>query len=489
MVWGWQVDPVNCGQALNKYSIIGLLRQATEKTLSRPEIISSGFKRAGLFPWNTDAPNISKLLPGSVFQSVTLGSTEPSSIAISPKTLGTSSDSSSGEAVSSSPLDVSSSSNIITMESAEVSSIAISSQTSADISPAAAVSSMVVSAASDIISMESPEVSIIAISSQTLDASTTHTSSVGDGSTATLSPDVCVYSAPPEPSSSANSRSLSSIPAMVVSPSPELSSIESPEVSEFVPLDEPTHSTPVDLSNSTYNTEESPADVLNDAMIETHEHENNTPANTFSTPRIMRCPTCFKRIPESVFHIHASYCEPAPSPSDTSTSDIDPVPADESLSSVPVFTLSDRLTMLNKFEVLLLSSEQVSEFNQLFKERKLGMMEPLFQSWLSLKIASVPSEAEAIKLVLSKHTASGVPKRKARRQVKLPVGPARYDPSSPEWKEILVEQDNNKAKKRKSPTVSDACKKLKLARKEEVPVKNAKKAPAKKASEKNPLRL
>ena len=117
------------------------------------------------------------------------------------------------------------------------------------------------------------------------------------------------------------------------------------------------------------------------------------------------------------------------------------------------------------------------------------MMEPLFQSWLSLKVASVPSEAEAINLVLSKHTASGVPKRKARRQVKLPVGPARYDPSSPEWKEILVEQDNDKAKKRKSPTVSDTCKKPKLARKEMVPVKNVKRAPAKKASEKNPLRL
>ena len=99
MVWGWQVDPVNCGQALNKYSIIGLLRQATEKTFSRPEIISSEFKRAGLFSWNTDAPEISKLLPGSVFQSVTSGSTKPSPIAISSKTFDTSADISTQEAV------------------------------------------------------------------------------------------------------------------------------------------------------------------------------------------------------------------------------------------------------------------------------------------------------------------------------------------------------------------------------------------------------
>ena len=117
------------------------------------------------------------------------------------------------------------------------------------------------------------------------------------------------------------------------------------------------------------------------------------------------------------------------------------------------------------------------------------MKEPLFQSWLSLKIASVPSEAEAIKLVLSKHTASGVPKRKARRQVKLPVGPARYDPSSPEWKEILVEQEENKSKKRKSPKVSDENKNPKHARKENVSVKNSKKAPAKKGTDKNILRL
>ena len=156
-----------------------------------------------------------------------------------------------------------------------------------------------------------------------------------------------------------------------------------------------------------------------------------------------------------------------------------------SLYSVPQFTLSDRLTMLNKFEVLLLSSEQISEFTQLFKERKIDVKEPLFQSWLSLKIASVPSEAEAIKLILSKHTASGVPKRKARRQVNLPVGPARYDPSSPEWKQILVEQEENKSKKRKSPKVSDENKNPKHARKEKVSIKNAKKAPAKK----NILRL
>ena len=90
---------------------------------------------------------------------------------------------------------------------------------------------------------------------------------------------------------------------------------------------------------------------------------------------------------------------------------------------------------------------------------------------------------------MSKHTASGVPKRKAKRQVKLPVGPSKYDPSSIEWKQILLEQEENKSKKRKYPNVSDENKKPKHARKEKDPVKNSKNALAKKASDKNPLRL
>ena len=90
---------------------------------------------------------------------------------------------------------------------------------------------------------------------------------------------------------------------------------------------------------------------------------------------------------------------------------------------------------------------------------------------------------------MSKNTASGFPKRKARRQVKLQVGPARYDPSSPEWKEILVEQEENKSKNRKSPKVCDENKNPKHARKEKVSIKNSKKAPARRGTDKNILRF
>ena len=42
---------------------------------------------------------------------------------------------------------------------------------------------------------------------------------------------------------------------------------------------------------------------------------------------------------------------------------------------------------------------------------------------------------------------SNVPKKKSQRKLNLPKGPARYDPSSPEWKIFLLEQlDKNKSK-------------------------------------------
>ena len=67
--WRWQTDPKNTGQFLNKYSVIGLLNEATETCLAKPNLVQNGFKRAGLFPWNKAAPDRSKLLPGTVFTS------------------------------------------------------------------------------------------------------------------------------------------------------------------------------------------------------------------------------------------------------------------------------------------------------------------------------------------------------------------------------------------------------------------------------------
>ena len=53
-------------------------------------------------------------------------------------------------------------------------------------------------------------------------------------------------------------------------------------------------------------------------------------------------------------------------------------------------------TQLNKFEVLLLTEDQVREFEMKFQEKKFSIQEPLFQAWLDLKIATVPTEAQSI---------------------------------------------------------------------------------------------
>ena len=57
----------NAGQTLNKYSVVVLLQKATEKCLDKDGIISNGFRRAGLTPWDTTAPDVTKLLPGTIF--------------------------------------------------------------------------------------------------------------------------------------------------------------------------------------------------------------------------------------------------------------------------------------------------------------------------------------------------------------------------------------------------------------------------------------
>ena len=103
------------------------------------------------------------------------------------------------------------------------------------------------------------------------------------------------------------------------------------------------------------------------------------------------------------------------------------------MSSVPQFTLAERATQLNKYEVLLLTPEQVSEFNRHFTERSLDIMEPLFQAWLVLKNASLPTESQAL------HTSTNIPKKKTTRKRNLPEGPARYDISSPESENMLIE--------------------------------------------------
>ena len=95
-----------------------------------------------------------------------------------------------------------------------------------------------------------------------------------------------------------------------------------------------------------------------------------------------------------------------------------------------------------QFEAIFLTESQNKSFNQLYKERKFSEQNPVFQSWLPLKLASQPTEAEALQSVLIARTPIVLPKTtKKRAGRKVPDGSARFNPISPEWKVILEEGD------------------------------------------------
>ena len=118
--------------------------------------------------------------------------------------------------------------------------------------------------------------------------------------------------------------------------------------------------------------------------------------------------------------------------------------------SIPVFSLADRVNQLAKFEIVFLTPEQILQFSQCFESRNVSFSEPLFKAWLGFKNATLPTEKQAIENVLTDHTASNVQKKKTNRRINKPSGPARYDPNSPEWEEILLEQSQKKSKTNKA---------------------------------------
>ena len=63
----------------------------------------------------------------------------------------------------------------------------------------------------------------------------------------------------------------------------------------------------------------------------------------------------------------------------------------------------------------------------------------IYLAWKALKSASLPTEAEAVDAVLKAHTPENILKRKARGGRKVPDGPPRFDPTSPEWRTCMEE--------------------------------------------------
>ena len=127
---------------------------------------------------------------------------------------------------------------------------------------------------------------------------------------------------------------------------------------------------------------------------------------------------------------------------------------EKSFKSLPDFSINDRKVHLNKFEVLLLTPEQVEEFSSKFTTDIRESSEPLYQAWLQLKLSSLPTESQALDTVLGNHTAKNIPKRVTKHKANVPNGPPRYDLSSQEWIDIMQSRENKEngtPKKKKLP--------------------------------------
>ena len=115
----------------------------------------------------------------------------------------------------------------------------------------------------------------------------------------------------------------------------------------------------------------------------------------------------------------------------------------------PVFDLNHKR---EKFEVVFFKKIQVKEFEDMFLKKQFkSVKDPLYRAWLHLKFAAAGTESEAIDHLLDSKVAKNVPKRKTVRKDYRPKGPARHDPTSPEWVSVLEEQQERQkpAPKRK----------------------------------------
>ena len=64
----WHREVTNIGSNLCKYSIMKLVYDVTEEILThKPELIQKGFRKAGIVPWNPQAPDRARMVPSNVY--------------------------------------------------------------------------------------------------------------------------------------------------------------------------------------------------------------------------------------------------------------------------------------------------------------------------------------------------------------------------------------------------------------------------------------
>ena len=86
--------------------------------------------------------------------------------------------------------------------------------------------------------------------------------------------------------------------------------------------------------------------------------------------------------------------------------------------ALPPFTLYE----LRKFQFNFFSEAQLAYCEQLFIQKNFKEPNPLYLAWLQLKLASLPTEAEALQGVLQKHSPENLPKQRKASNKNVPVG-------------------------------------------------------------------
>ena len=127
-----------------------------------------------------------------------------------------------------------------------------------------------------------------------------------------------------------------------------------------------------------------------------------------------------------------------------------PVSTNESfqLKTVKEMTREEKDTQLEKFEVVFLQKDQVKEFREVFEAGvRYECSSSLYLSWLPLKLDTMETEQEVLDRFFADKTPSNLEKKKTTRKVRKPDGSARFDPLSPEWREIWEDQDQAKKDK------------------------------------------
>ena len=427
----WHAGPQNAGQTLSKYSVMRILYDATEECLANPTLIPNGFRRAGLFPWDINAPDKTKLEPGSIYST---SSQLPRAAEISPSAL----------PVTISPPQVpdSEESNVFGMVDCD------SHHTNPTDRETEASDS------------EPPPVMVDEDNGIFIPLELESTST-----------QLALQDTSP-PTSMMIEESGSSFPTLMAVQ-------ESWSKSAYL---EGQDGSRVDDFNSLEVTE---FDPIFSSTFEEGKTSSKKP-HWYGNTEV--CNICKRRILNQFFLSHSQQCsvspiaehnEPGVNLDVPTTVEIlnaeDQTTKEIKLTTLPVFTLDDRQDHLEKFEVLLLKKIQVKEFEEMFLQKQFqNVKDPLYRAWLNLKFAAVGTETEAVDRLLESKLAKNVPKRKKQRKDFRPIGPARHDPTSTEWVSVLTEQLEKKkqASKRKNPDnalVEQGNKKQK-----DVPAKKAK---------------